>query len=190
MTPTTLKEMAEEIERRAGVEISALPITSQYVWFNNPKGDPTQFKIGEECPLSGSGAIVLGLFENDTEMRVYAVQPGSDPTSASPPLRFSLHKTSPTFSTAQMGFDLFLDEMASEWSVVASDVTTAEKERELVVEFLRSQGPAIFAVDAADLIEAGAHEEDDEDDEEETPPAPTVPDVSAATPPAPADKPS
>lgn len=173
-----IEELTERIETMAGVTVADLPVIAFYSWFFGPDGSLTVFKLGDPC-MFNPNLTVLAMFESDENVRIYGVAMGA-PDPKSPPTCYTLDKRGSTYSGASMNIERFIQEVASEWAIVDSDSTTAEKERERVVAFLRDAPPGMFANAAADAIEAGEHEDNDDDDAPDSTPAPPVPSETSA----------
>jgi hypothetical protein len=178
-----LKELAEKIEKKAGVEILGLPMGVKFM-ARTPEGSMALFKVGEPWPLK-DGSIIVAMFQSEEEIRAYTLAAGEDGANAQPPSRHTISKHQPAIFSEVMNIDTFVDEVANEWVMVNEGVSTAERERAAVVAFLREFKDrksnmtmfGLVGLNAADRIEAGDHLDDDEDDDD---PEAVVP--SAATP--------
>lgn len=114
-------ELTQKIEEASGLSIDELPRMSGWVWF--PPFDvtgkpvhPIVVSAGQEFPLK-DGAIVFAMFQDNEVVRVYTLS--RDPKKASPPSRYTLTKTAPTYGAEVMSLETFIDEIAEEWQIVA-----------------------------------------------------------------------
>jgi hypothetical protein len=183
-----LKEIADKIELLSGVSAVEQPLIQTFLWFNGPPDDkgiphPTAFRVQQPCPFNPQ-LVVFSIYDEGDDINVYCLSLGQTEESKKyPPMRYVLDKRSPIFSGAPMSLGTFIHENANELMALSEDMTTAEKERTLVVQYLRNLPPGKFANDAAEDIENGEHEDEEEEDEEPEPePATTAPAVAAGKP--------
>jgi hypothetical protein len=197
----TAAEIASRIEKRAGVTVTSH--LSRVSWFPRRSSlevqqalliapaeehrglyeslKPTELVAGKPCPLGNAGLkaprMIFEMFENDEEIRVYTL--GQD----SPPGVIRLSKKSPNFTIRDFTMEAFIGEVADEWSEFADSMSTAEKERESVLEYGRSL-PATYSLGEflqdvqSEIHLEGADDQEEEEEEEETdeePEASTVP---------------
>lgn len=184
-----IKEVADQIEKKAGVSILTLPVGRRFMT-RAPDGTMMLIEAGSPWPIPSKaedgkmrldGSLVIALFQGDDDVRVYtlaaeaAVGAGKEPP---PPTRYTISKHQPAVFAEIMGIDTFINEIASEWVVVDEGVSSAERERAAVVEFLKQNGSLPVAL-LVSMIEAEDHiEHDEEDDEDKT----VVPSDSPAAP--------
>lgn len=143
----TAQELAARIEKQAGVTItsrlmavtwfprrSALEVQQQLALAPDQAKSllaslgPTRIEAGKPCPVA-PGRTVFDMFEDADEIRIYAI--GSEV----PPALIRLSKVAPIFTLREMTLDTFVDEVAEELSEVEDEMTTAEKERDAIVEY-------------------------------------------------------
>lgn len=188
-SPVTLEDVVKKIESEVGFDITATcPMQDLAVWFpQTPGGPPTEFRAGDPMPFSGK-YLVFQMFEDESEIRVYCIpSKDADPSKMKEtlPRLFRLSKRAPTFTAATIfSSDTLVRLIATDWTMVAGDLTPLEREREKVADFVESQkevtGADVLTWDEmADLIRSGEYDVEDEEDEEDTkpppPPAPSTP---------------
>lgn len=165
-----IKELADQIEKKAKVNVLALPIGKRFMT-RTPNGNMVVIKAGEPWPITPDGSVVMALFQGEDDVRVYTLAAGDEKKGEaaqepSPPTRYTISKHQPAVFAEIMSGETFIDEIANEWVMVDEGVSTAERERTAAVDFLRENANAMVAV-LANKIEAGEHlEKDDEEDDE------------------------
>lgn len=174
ITVNTLMTAIQERVGRLGVDIDDLPVAQVYSWWHPMYGKYQDFRHGERHPWD-DGLLVVGLFRDDDEVRVYTVRDkpttGADKQDVSPFKRFILSKRNQSYEVELLTHEGFVESIADEWMVVAEGMTTADAERDRIVKFLKKKG---FNA-SAELVEALEHLEDEEDEPEpqgSTPPSP------------------
>lgn len=177
-----IKELAEKIEKKAGVDVLALPIGRRFMT-RAPDGKMVIFEVEKPWPIANDGSTVMALFQGDDEVRVYTLflgEAAKDGPPVPPPSRYTISKHQPAIFSEIMAMETFINELADEWSTIDEGISTAERERAAVVEYLQaniSKSGYILAIEIAE----GKHLPDDDDEEDDEPEA-AVP--SAATSPA------
>jgi hypothetical protein len=121
--------------------------------------EPQVFALGAPCPCDRRLKIIE-MFEEDTEYLVYAAD---DEVTA--PRLFRLSKAEATFSEHSFTEDAFVSALANEWSNVDDGLFTMDRERNAVIEYLRSMPDGYSCDQAADDIENENHYEGDEDED-------------------------
>lgn len=169
-----IKELADKIEKKASVTITSLPI-GRFFMMRTPDGSMAKIEVGEPWTVGGrDGSIVVALFQSTDDVRAYTVagdpEPGKKPV---PPMRYTISKHQPAVFAEMMALDTFIDEIADEWVLVDEEISSAERERDAVVAFLRGKNN-ILGTGLADEIEGEEHLEDDEVEDVVTS-APTIP---------------
>lgn len=188
----TTSELAAAIEEEAGLDVAALPKIGRLVWHARrtpmevsllfpivPEDgrkelldsmNPTDWRVNGPVPFN-AGMVVFAIFEDADEARVYALPAAeADAKSLGPPTLYKLSKLSqvPLFSQQSLSLEAFKEAVANEWLAVEEDFTTAEKERDAVLEYLESL-PANYSVKQAVLdIQDEKHLDSVDDDEDET----------------------
>lgn len=197
------QELANLINEEAGLDVKKLPLTTMFVWHaqNTPNyvalmysadlpdeekqrliksAKPTVFYIDAPVPLPGTNGLnVYALFENEEEMRVYAVPVVGD---AYPPRLYRLSKNSvcAICSEQRMDWEAFVQLVAEEWTLVDSEMTAAEaaasNERDatvLYLKYLKEKGNPLSLDEMVQAIENEAHLDvlEEAEDEEEEPEA-------------------
>jgi hypothetical protein len=162
-----IKDVADQIEKKAGVSILSLPVGRRFMT-RAPDGQMVMIKAGEPWPIGKTdGSIVISLFQSDDDVRVYTLaaesETGKEPA---PPTRYTISKHQPAIFAEIMAIETFIDEIANEWVVVDEGISSAERERSAVLEFLKQRGnlPVTLLVS---MLEAEDHLDKDEDDEPE-----------------------
>jgi hypothetical protein len=169
------KEIADQIEKKAGVVAFDSPIAIRFMT-RAPDGAMVMIEINKPWPIRADGSVVFSMFQGYDEVRVYTLAPEPPAGQALiPPARYTISKHQPAVFHEMMTLDTFMNEIANELVMVAEDVSSAEKERAAVVQFMREKNSQLYN-SLAEEIEAGDHLEDDEDVE----PAPVVPSVSTS----------
>lgn len=197
----TAKDIADRIEKKSGVSVTVR--LQRVSWFPRRSSmevapllasaseadrkellaslNPTVLVPGKDCPMSPARKV-FEMFEDDTEYRVYTL------SAELPPARYKLSKEAPLYSLAEMTMDTFISEIADEWSVVESGMSTAQAERSVILAYGESLEEG-YSLDEflSDIKEEVHLQEDDEDDEEpgdspeSTPePAPVAPSAPLA----------
>lgn len=137
---------------------------------------PTLIHTGKPCPFNRK-AIVFGIFEDD-DIRVYCMGPSDDDASMVLS-RYRLSKTSAIFSVDEMYPHTFVDEMTDEFVQLRDGISSVEKERASVLEYMQSLKTDYPILELIEDIKDGVHleepdeEEDDEPTEENTAPEPS-----------------
>ena len=176
-----IKELAEKVEKKAGVNVLALPLGQKFMT-RSPKGEMILFEVDKPWPVAGDGSTIMVMFQGDDEVRVYTLFLGEAPKDrpVPAPSRYTISKHQPAIFSEIMAMETFINELADEWSTIDEGISTAERERAAVVEYLQaniSKSGYILAIEIAE----GKHLPDDDDEEDDEPEA-AVP--SAATSPA------
>jgi len=140
--------------------------------------DPMLLSKYADWPMS-AGTLIFEMFEDETEVRVYAIPKMSKDMTEKPPVvlnRYRICKANPlpTYGVEAMVLETWMNEVAREWDEVDGDISAVEiaveEERDDVVEYLKSL-PADYQIkDAIEDVEEKLHlveTEDDDDDEEE-----------------------
>jgi hypothetical protein len=171
-----IKELAEKIEKKAGVDVLSLPIGRRFMT-RAPDGKMVIFEVEKPWPIPGGqqlpqpsldGSTIMGLFQGDDEVRVYTLFLGEAPkdgTVTPPPSRYTISKHQPAIFCEIMAIETFINEIADEWSTVDEGISTAERERAAVVGFCQANLTK-SGYELAGLIANGEHIEDDEEDDE------------------------
>jgi hypothetical protein len=192
----TAKDIAERIEKKSGVSVTVR--LQRASWFPRRSSmevapllasaseadrkellaslNPTVMVPGKDCPLSPARKV-FEIFEDDSEFRVYTL------SAELPPARYKLSKTAPLYSLAEMTMDTFINEIADEWSVVEAGMSTAQAEREKIVEYGESMEEGYSLDEFLSDIKEEVHLQED-DDEEEPESAPIPPQEAPAAAPA------
>jgi hypothetical protein len=178
----TLPKLLTRVRDESGVNPMDVPIGEQCVWYGPPGGtDPLQLiqvRVQEPFRLFKSHTV-LSIFHDDEEIRVYTMLSGKpDPTQPmlAAPRCTHLSKRGPVYFMEVMPIDAFVTAMASDWSLVAYDMTPVERARIEIGTYIRENAGKTIA-DLADDIESGEYEEqeDDDDEDDKTPPGPPSP---------------
>jgi len=174
MPITTAQEMIEAIFE-AIPNLSKLPQGRSVGWLPAPGSlAPTMIKAGEPIPFDPYSRVV-SIFHDDEVIRVYTLglvppEPKPKDWTPSPPMRFTLTKSAPTYVSEIMNLDTMATEMIKEWVMVESDMTSTEAEREKVVAYLEAfvtdMQSAMFNEIIQDIRE-GVHAEPDDDDDDD-----------------------
>jgi hypothetical protein len=176
-----IKELAEKIEKKAGVDVLALPIGRRFMT-RAPDGKMVIFEVEKPWPIPGGqqlpqpsldGSTIMALFQGDDEARVYTLFLGEAPkdgTVTPPPSRYTISKHQPAIFCEIMAIETFINEIADEWSTVDEGISTAERERAAVVAYLQENMSKSGYVLAIEIGEA-KHIPDDEDEEDDEPEA-------------------
>ena len=109
-------ELTQKIEEASGLTIDELPRMTGWSWFQGPDSKLVVVVLGQEFPLK-AGAVTYAMFQDNEVVRVYTLS--RDPSKASPPSRYTLTKSAPTYGAEVMSLDTFIDEIAEEWQIVA-----------------------------------------------------------------------
>ena len=157
------KELAAEVQKRSGIE-KFDKFTAGFVWHKSPTGQFTSFEIGKPLPFPGEPATVIGVFRDETTVRVYAVSVGKE--TKTPPRCYELDIATPTYSWIDMpGLETFIDALADEWSEFYNDFSTAEAERASILEYLEGLPSDVSLATAIVAIRDEEHLEGDEEEE-------------------------
>jgi hypothetical protein len=187
MAITTGKEFVDRIMAGMSSDINDLPQAQTAAWFNSPTGNATVFKTGEPVPFD-EFSFVAGIFQDDTVIRIYAFpRKAPEPTPANwvvrRPTRYTLTRTAPTYVSEFMNLEVMADEIINEWDQLASGMSSAEVEREAIIDWLSTFGnEQLFGPRLIEEIRDEAHLETDESDDDE-PDEPEETGVGAAPPP-------
>lgn len=171
-----LKDVADQIEKKAGVNVTSLPVGRRFMT-RAPDGQMVLIKVGEPWPVGKlDGSLVISLFQEDDDVRVYTLaveaEAGKEPA---PPTRYTISKHAPSIFSEMMTIETFIDEIANEWVMLDEGISTGERERAAVVSHLNevarvppwSNTMVERALnELAAQIEAGEHLEDDEEDDD------------------------
>jgi uncharacterized protein with PIN domain len=166
-----LKELADQIEKKASVDILTLPIGIHFM-MRSPDGKMVMVRRGELWPIANDGSAVVALFHGEHDVRVYTIAMGTDdPTKTAPPMppptRHTISKHTPAIFAEMMTIETFINEIADEWVAVDEGISSADRERAAIVEFLRGKNNTI-SLSLVEEIEAEVHlEGDDENDKPE-----------------------
>jgi hypothetical protein len=168
-----IKELAEKIEKKAGVDVLALPIGRRFMT-RAPDGKMVIFEVEKPWPITGGqqlpqpsldGSTIMGLFQGDDEVRVYTLFLGES-KEPPPPSRYTISKHQPAIFCEIMAIETFINEIADEWSTVDEGISTAERERAAVVAYLQENISKSGYVLAIEIGEAKHIPDDDEEDDE------------------------
>ena len=131
---------------------------------------PAKIEAGKACPFDVK-SIVMGMFEGE-DIRVYCLGPNANNTSMVLS-RYRLSKTAAIYSLDEMTPNAFIDEMADEFVQLRDGLSSAETERNAILEYGSALAPDYPFRDFLEDIREGVHlieEEDDDEDEEDEPP--------------------
>jgi len=130
---TTIGELMTRIVKLSDVDDSLIPIGRGFAWFglydkDNKLGPPVTFRIGEQSPFNKRMGVVA-MFQNETEVRVYAV-PIEKPekNEIATPTRHTLSKLAPTFFFEALPQDVFEAEVADELCELNEQTAFADKD--------------------------------------------------------------
>jgi hypothetical protein len=155
---------------RFGVDVDDLPAASVYAWWSPQYGKYQHFRLGEEHPWDKQLRVAF-LFREDNAIRAYTV-PGPDwkPKEGDqhPLKRWILSKENQSYEVETLTLEGFIQGVADEWMVVAEGMTTADAERDRIVDFLKTKGWGV----AADAVEALEHLEGEDEEPEAPAPSP------------------
>lgn len=118
-------ELWKAIQTAAGVELSEVPILAKYLWFPTPQTGgvaPTVIEMGSEADIPVKpGYITFAMFQDDAEVRVYALAKSAKDGAGkpNPPTRLALSKHAPLIGVEIMALDVFIDEIADELGALA-----------------------------------------------------------------------
>jgi len=153
------EDLLSEICDLAGVNFDQLPQTMVCRWFpmgSTSEGRPSEWKWNE-APPGNPAFLIFALFQDTDEIRVYCIVNASanvpDGKKMQPPRRITLTKISPVMTAENMHPDVFKEEIAKEFQLLA-ELGADEIEREQIVGWLRSTNQLALA----QAIEDGAHE--------------------------------
>jgi hypothetical protein len=128
---------------------------------------PTVVKAGpdESCPFDPE-LKVASIFEDEDEYRIYCI--GAAPKLAC----FRLSKSAPIFSLREFELGGFVDEIANEFISLRDNISSAEEERNAVLEYgetmTEMNGGVPYSLDEfLNDIRDGVHLADEEEEEEE-----------------------
>lgn len=146
-------------------------------------GEMTPMTVMKNTPWPPNPMYVVAeLFDDEDEVRVYAIASKDKDSGISFGMRYTISKSCPlpVYTASGMFLDVWVGALAKEWEAVDRKTNTAEveeiaaeEEREDVIEYLKSL-PAEYQIkDAIEDIKEKLHlvetdDEDDEDEEEET----------------------
>lgn len=162
-----IKELAEKIEKKAGVDVLALPIGRRFM-AKAPDGKMALYEVEKPWPIANDGSTIMALFQGDDDVRVYTLFLGEatkDGPPPPPPSRYTISKHQPAIFAEIMAIETFINEIADEWSTVDEGISTAERERAAVVAYLQTNMTK-SGYELATLIASEEHLEDDEEDDE------------------------
>ena len=179
----TLTDLAKQIEARAALpEGVELPKPNHYSWWHPEFNKYVVFKPGQPFPWRET-LTVFTCFRDTDELRVYTVpgevdgKPKQLENGEWPLRRWVMSKRDGrTFECEDLSWEVFVQAVADEWTLVVEGMKTAERERTQIVEFLLALEGSSCA-EAAALIQEGIHNQPDEPEppgQPEAPPAPTV----------------
>lgn len=142
-------ELEEKIEERSGVDFD-VPKLAHFVWFQGPNGVPTVFTVGQPLPFK-AGAVVYAMFRSDDVVNVYAL--GSSPkaedkTPPMPPSRYTFSCSAPTYTVEVMTLDVFIDEIADEYQMLAFGEVLEPDDEE------KPSAPNVAHEEVAKIVEA------------------------------------
>jgi len=129
--------------------------------------EPIIFRRKTENPLNKK-LTIAEMFMDEDEVRLYCWEPPAEPVDPEEKVcaRYRLNKNSNTFSVENMSLDVWMDEVAEDFKLLAGG-WTAEQERDAVVDYLESLAPDFSVKEAAIDIKEGMHVPDDDEIEEE-----------------------
>lgn len=178
----TIGDLLSLVAKRAGVDPSDIECGFTGQWLDADH----VLKVGTPSPFNPK-YIVVALYEDETSIRLYESPSGSAEDAASlSPRRVTLTKTARTLTTAVMSTSRFIDLQAEEMSLLYDGTTTAEREREAILEHLRGMHPGTTVGTVIAAIEREDHLDGDEEEEEEAespngatqPPGPAAPTIA------------
>lgn len=117
--PKAVADLIREIVIEAGIEGMEVPGLHKAVWFNGPwttsDQEGTVIRHGEKFALNPA-LVVFRIFEDDTEIRVYALALSDGKSEGEPvhPSCYHLQKTARVYTAHSMSLGLFRDEVAGE----------------------------------------------------------------------------
>lgn len=130
--PRTIGDLMKAIVELSGKDDSVLPIVKGCMWFgmydaSGRLGPPVTLHVDEKSPFNPRMHVV-GLFQNDSEVRVYSVPISNkvDKGETALPTRHTLNKIAPTFVFEVMPLETFQMEYATELQALAENTATLE----------------------------------------------------------------
>jgi hypothetical protein len=105
-------DLAKKIAGLAQVETDMLPFGGGFVW-KAPDGKAFAFFQGKPSPLNDK-MLVFTMFQNEYEVRVYAVPTKADGDDKAAPTRYTFTKAAPTYFVESMRMETFIYEVADE----------------------------------------------------------------------------
>jgi hypothetical protein len=156
-----------------------MPVPAQ--WFADEKGGPpvclpkpSVWTVGKVVP-GEKDLVVLGLFSDSSEIRVYAVS-----VANKSPRRYTLSKTSPLIGVEFMSAELIKAEVLEEMQAQMGD-DDAQEVVAAILETLREKGFAEAYTLIKDEYLDEEEEEEEEEEQETNGTAPTQPAPAVAT---------
>jgi hypothetical protein len=177
---TTVEQFRDRISDGVHADIDDMPRGMMVAWFGG-----TMWKPGEAVPFD-EYSRVIAIFQNDDVARVYSL-PAAPPNpipggwKVKSPIRYSLTKTAATYVAEVMDLTTFADEIINEWNEVALGMSSAEAEREAIIDHIESFGAevltgSVLVQELRDEIHLADDDDDSPDDEpNDEPAAPSVP---------------
>jgi len=151
----------------AGIEhLSEVPVGVKTRWF--PIGaskDFTIVEVGKPLPMNPD-LVGFAIFQDESEVRVYACSVPKMNEKPLPPHRLTLSKTAPTLFVEMLALDIFIKEVSGELQLLADTNPAADQAlmlSEAIRGFLENGDRAMLETALKDFDD----DEDDEDDEEE-----------------------
>jgi hypothetical protein len=182
---TTIKAFSERILSGVQADIDDLRRGGGAMWFG--PGSPCFIELTKPLPFD-EYSVAIAVFQNDSVIRVYtlpAVPPTPRPAAwkTREPMCYTLTKLAPTYVFETMSLETMADEIVDEWNELAVEMSSAEAEREAVIDYIESFGAEpIGAMTLAQEIRDEVHLEDDDDEGDEPlngtaqePASPTIP---------------
>jgi hypothetical protein len=182
----SLKDILVRIKEESGVDPNDVPNGEQCVWYGPPGGnDPLQLiqvRVAHEFKLFKQHKVIA-IFHDEDEFRVYTLLDGQpDPKAPllAAPRCTHLSTHGPVYFMEILPLDAFVTAVATDWSLLAYDMTPVERARVQIGTYVRENEDAIKAgtmsfEDLADDIESGEYEDEEEEDDKTPAAAPPVP---------------
>ena len=166
----TVRDVLTQVQEMSGIDPGKITMVMRYTWHPPmPGGKPTVFRHGKDSPID-TGYTIFGMFRSDDVIHVYLLwtatnADNSGEDSPHPPMRYFLEPQVATYGAESMPLDVWQEEFANALVETADGMTSAEREREAVVEYIHTR-PTATATELADAIEAEEHLADDDDDDD------------------------